>query len=229
MTEITNNFFTAYMTAFSAQTYISKDIPKEMISTHIDKTGWVEWRLLKGSIQEKQYEFLEEEFNVKFPKSFIKWHKDFYFLDADIIVLRLPISNPNLPLQDLRKRLNWYIPKQLIPHKLYPFAEEGNDIGPLVFDGRIDKNNNEFPIRYYDHEFGGDLEGLSEIIFSSFEKLLECLTHFMVELKTRESNEIIPDFFKIDPTGAGLTGKEYWLAWTDLLRKTDVEFGDGIE
>ncbi|MNL48038.1 hypothetical protein D3C87_1708650 [compost metagenome] len=122
--------------------------------------------------------------------------------------------------------MNWFIAEQLIPLKLYPFGNEGNDAGPLVFDGRIDTINNEFPIRVYDHEFGGDLEGLSEIIFSSFEKLLACLTHYMTELKTRKSFEIIPDFFKIDPTGAGLTGIDYWLSWANMQKANFVEFSD---
>lgn len=58
---------------------------------------------------------------------------------------------------------------------MYPFAAEGNDAGPLIFDGRIKVVNNEFPIRVYEQEFGGNLDGLSEIIFSNFSKLLECL------------------------------------------------------
>ena len=156
----------------------------------------------------------------------MKWHKEYFFLDADTSILRLPTSNPNLLLKDIRKNLDWFIAQQLIPQKLYPFGGEGNDIGPLVFDGRITSQNNEYPIRFYDQEFGGNLEGLGEIIFSSFEKLLECLTHYMTELKTRKNFEIIPDFFKIDPTGAGLTGIDYWLCWTNMLKADFEEFGD---
>jgi hypothetical protein len=85
--------------------------------------------------------------------------------------------------------------------------------------------NIEFPIRVYDQEYGGNLEGLSEIIFSSFPKLLECLTHYLIELKTRNNFEIIPDFFKIDPDGAGKTGVNYWLSWTSMQRENFNEFG----
>ena len=76
--------------------------------------------------------------------------------------------------------LNWHVPQELIPKGLIPFADDGNDTGPLVFDTR-NQENEDFPIRVYDHEFSGDLDGLSEVIFSSFSKMLECLTLFLNE------------------------------------------------
>lgn len=78
----------------------------------------------------------------------------------------------------------------------------------------------------YDQGFGGDLKGLSEVVFSSFSKLLECLTHYMAELKTKKNFEIIPDFFEIDPAGAGRKGLDYWLLWISGLRSEYEEFGD---
>lgn len=227
MTQLSNKFFDAYFNAFSNKTVFTDDVPQEMILTQEDEEGWFGWKLIKGTFREEDYQKVEKEFNIKFPKSFVEWHKEYFFLDVDTSILRLPTSNPNLPLEEIKENLNWFIAEQLIPEKIYPFGDEGNDAGPLVFDGRIDIKDNEFPIRLYDHEFGGSLEGLSEIIFSSsFEKLLECLIHYMTELKTRKSFEIIPDFFKIDPKGAGLTGVDYWLSWTDMQKANFEEFGD---
>jgi len=54
------------------------------------------------------------------------------------------------------------------------------------------------------------LAGLSEIIFSSFDKLLECVTYFLNEIGKKVWSEIITYFFEIDLDGAGNTGKEYW-------------------
>lgn len=226
MTELSNKFFDAYFNAFSNKTVFTDDVPQEMILTEVDEEGWFGWKLIKGTLLEEDYQKVEKEFNIKLPKSFVEWHKEYFFLDADTSILRLPTSNPNLPLEEIREDFSWFIAEQLISQKLYPFGDEGNDAGPLVFDGRIDTKDNEFPIRVYDHEFGGDIEGLSEIIFSSFEKLLECLTHYMTELKTRKNFEIILDFFKIDPTGAGLTGVDYWLSWTNMQKANFEEFGD---
>jgi hypothetical protein len=224
MIELVHQFFNAYMTAFSNKTVFTKDTPQEMMLSPVNEDGWFEWRLIEGIIQEENYERIETEFKIKFPKSFIQWHKEYFFLNADTSILRLPTSNPNLPLVEIKQNLDWFIAEQLIPQKLYPFGDEGNDAGPLVFDGRIDMKDNNFPIRFYDHEFGGDLEGLSEVIFSSFEKLLECLTHYLTELKTRKNFEIVPDFFRIDPAGAGLTGVDYWLSWTNMQKANFEEF-----
>lgn len=218
MKDFSTSFFDAYFSVFSNKTVFTDNTPQEMMLTEEDEEGWCEWKLIKGTLLEEDYHKIEKEFNIKLPNSFIEWHKTFYFLGADISILRLPSSNPNLSLAEIRDNLSWFVAEKLIPQKLYPFGDEGNDAGPLVFDGRLDIKNNEFPIRFYDHEFGGELDGLSEVIFSSFEKLLECSIHFMTELKIRRNFEIIPDFFKIDPTGAGLTGVDYWLGWAEMQK-----------
>lgn len=192
-----------------------------MQASEVDEEGWVAWKPLPGTLSEDDYRKIEEEYNVRFPKSFVDWHRAYFFLDGDCSLLRLPVSSPTQPLKDLKQALSWYVPERLIPQGLYPFADEGNDTGPLVFDGRIPPADDEFPIRVYDHEYGGDLAGLSKIIFSSFAKLLECITHYLKELKSRKAFEIIPDFFEIDPEGAGSTGREYWLSWIAVLKADD--------
>lgn len=219
-------FFKAYLAYFGNNTVFTKDIPKEMVLSGPNKDGWFSWKLLPGKLQKADYSLIERQFKIELPHSFINWHKHYFFLDGDCSLIRLPESNPNLPLKDVIDNLKWSTSEQLISQKLYPFANEGNDTGPLVFDGRTAATHNEFPIRVYDHEFGGSLDGLSDVIFSSFGKLVECLTHYMTEIQTRRDFEIIPDFLKIDPSGAGTSGIEYWLTWTEMLKGNFEEFGD---
>ena len=132
---------------------------------------------------------------------------------------------PTRPLGELISTLDWDVPKRLIPSGLIPFAEEGNDTGPIVFDIRGTKDQIDFPIRVYDHDYGGDLNGLSEVISSSFSKMIECLTHFLVETRKQKRFDVIPDFYKIDPTGAGSTGKSYWESWIEKEKANYEEFG----
>lgn len=213
MKELTENFFQAYFNAFSN---IGRDprVPREMLLSNIDEEGYYQWRLLDGTLQQEDYAELGHKFGVKFPGSFIEWHRTYYFIEGDCSILRLPFSSPAKPMGELIEYLDWPLAEVLIKQNLYPFAFEGNDTGPLVFDGRRPIANNEFPIRVYDYDYGGDPEGLSEVIFSSFPKLIECLTHYMNEIKEREREEITPEFFQIDPKGAGGPGVNYWLGWT---------------
>ena len=225
MSNINELFFSAYLAAFPGKTGYTDQMPEEMIASPVDQEGWVKWKPVKGTLLRDAYHDIENQLHLEFPGSFIDWHQLYFFMDGDCSLVRLPSSNPIQPLKEIKAALDWYIPKQLIPQKIYPFGFEGNDSGPLVFDGRKPAPNNEFPIRVYDQGFGGSLEGLSEIIFSSFPKLLECLTYYMTELKARRTFEIIPQFFEIDPEGAGKTGIDYWLLWVDGLQAEYEEFG----
>lgn len=218
-------FFNAYLAAFPPRTVYTANVPAAMMAAPVDQEGWFSWQLLPGTLQAIDYKQLEKEHAVKLPRSFVDWHRAYYFLDGDCSLVRLPESNPNQPLQALRQEMNWQVAESLIAQRLYPFASEGNDTGPLLFDGRQEMLDNEFPIRVYDHEFWDSLDGLSPVIFSSFSKLLECLTHFLTETQTRKRFEVIPDFLTIDPLGAGSTGVDYWLQWAAMEKGNYEEFG----
>jgi hypothetical protein len=200
-------------------------VPKEMMASPVDQDGWYEWKLIPGTLTADDYKKVEATFGAIFPDNFIEWHKRYFFEDGDCSIIRLPQSLPTRPLEEIINNLNWDIPQQLIPLGLIPFAEDGNDEGPLVFDTRNKDDKVDFPIRVYDHEYGGDLDGLSEIIFSSFNKMLECVTHFLIETKTRKRFDVIPEFCSIDPNGAGSTGKSYWTSWAEMEKANFEEFG----
>ncbi|MFD1256246.1 hypothetical protein ACFQ3S_05515 [Mucilaginibacter terrae] len=219
------DFFEAYFNAFDLRTVYTDTVPKEMMAGPVNENGYFQWKPLKGNIPYESYVKVMKEYDVTFPESFIEWHKMYFFYDGDCSIIRLPYSIPNKPLFEVIENLNNDLATELIENRLYPFADEGNDGGFLVFDGRTPKENNEFPIRFQDHEYSV-LEGLSEVIFSSFPKMLECLTHYLKEIKTRKDFEVIPDFFKIDPEGAGKTGIDYWLGWVSMGKWNFEHFGE---
>ncbi|WP_316734870.1 SMI1/KNR4 family protein [Pedobacter aquatilis] len=224
MTDRIEQFFKAYWTKGMKSVYTEK-VPKEIMQSVVNGDGWYEWKLIPGTLTTDDYIKVEAKFNVIFPENFIEWHKRYFFADCDCSIIRLPHSLPTKPLAELIDNLSWNISSQLISLGIIPFADEGNDTGPLVFDTRNIKDKKDFPIRVYDHEYGGDLDGLSKIIFSSFDKMLECLTHFLIETKTKKRFEVIPDFYAIDPKGAGSTGKSYWASWVAMDKANFEEFG----
>lgn len=204
----------------------TNNVPKEMILKEPNKEGLYEWKLMKGTMTYEQYEEIENMYNVKLPENFINWHKAYFFEDGDCSIIRLPSSNPNKPLFKVAENLNWFIAEELIPQGLIPFADEGNDAGPLVFDTRNQNQRIDYPIRVYDQEYQGHLDGLTDVIFSSFSKLIECITYFLHQSATKKSFEIYPEFFKIDPEGAGKTGKEYWTQWINMDKGNYEMFGE---
>lgn len=218
-------FFAAYLAAFPPRTVYTDDVPASLMASAEDEEGWFTWQLAPGTLPESAYHELAQAYGLQLPPSFTDWHRAYYFLDGDCGLLRLPISNSARLLADLEKEWKWEATQQLIAQRLYPFAQEGNDSGPLVFDGRAAGAGPEFPIRVYDHEYGGRPEGLSEVIFSSFGKLLECLTHYCREIQTRSRAEVILDFLQLDPAGAGSTGAGYWRSWAAMMKNFE-EFDD---
>ncbi len=137
-------FFTAFKEWYPGDKVPADGIPEEMRASLVDSDGNVEWRLMKSTLGEKDYQELECEFGVTFPKSFKTWHSTYFFPVGDCSLVRLPHSLPADPLKELRSRLDWYIPEQIIPQHLYPFASEGNDTGVLVFDARKTCMEDEF-------------------------------------------------------------------------------------
>ncbi|RYY65155.1 MAG: hypothetical protein EOO12_07740 [Chitinophagaceae bacterium] len=215
MNERYRPFFEALLSLFDKVVY-TPGFPDALKASEVDADGWVAWKPAPGTLQRSDYAALETRFGVRYPESFIDWHRSCFFMDADCGLLRLPPSNPAEPLRELEDRLDWPVAERLAPQRIYPFGDDGNDAGPLVFDGRKEVPGNEFPVRIYDHEYGGDLKGLGPVIFSSFPKLLECMTHYLQEKQRLHDYEIIPEFFRIDPDGAGNTGVDYWMGFAGM-------------
>jgi len=223
--KIINGFFQRFFDQELKTVFIDQT-PKDMMASLVDNEGWYNWKPINGKLTTIDYQNVAKRFKVKFPESFIEWHRLYFFLDCDCSLVRLPYSAPNEPLQEVIDNLDNDLAENLIAFKIYPFGQEGNDMGPLVFDGRQETIENEFPIRFFDYNYYGDLEGLSEIIFSSFLKLLECITYFLKEVETRKIYDIIPDFFTIDPEGAGKTGVDYWLAQVTMFKENEEHFSN---
>ena len=220
MNNTTANFFAAYWQPGMTTIYTEGMWP-DMMAGPTDDEGWFEWKLAKGTLTKGDYKLIEEEYQIQLPASFIDWHKAFFFCDGDCMIALLPASLPNEPLKELRNHLNYG--GDLISQGLYPFAADGSGTGnPLVFDARYPATDNEFTIRIYDHEFVDNINGLGEIIFSSFSKMIECLTYFLNRPESMESGEAVRHFFEVDPTGAGGPGRNYWLSYwgnTNWLNK----------
>ncbi|WP_412465649.1 hypothetical protein [Pedobacter sp. KLB.chiD] len=80
MDEIINTFFTSYFNFSSLRgVYIEEKTPKNMMATPVDEEGWYTWKPIKGALNNNDYRRVEEKLGVKFPESFIEWHKQYFF------------------------------------------------------------------------------------------------------------------------------------------------------
>lgn len=203
----------------------TKNTPQSMMDSSVESDGYFKWKPINGTLTYNDYNKVEQKFKVEFPKSFVEWHKTYFFLNCHSPIVYLPYSSPTQPLQEIIDGLDYDLAQDLIAQKLYPFGSDDNDIGCFVFDAREEREDNEFPIRLYDHEYGGDdLEGLSEVLFSSFTKMLECLTYTMENSKA-PMHEKLAEFIRIDPDGAGKDGIDFWLHRI-AFEKEDFENGE---
>jgi hypothetical protein len=179
----------------------------------------LDWQLVRPEKPVRPLvEDLEKEYGVWYPEAFKQWFGMYYTLNMDCGMVRLPECPSNDPLRNLRGYWTCSMGMALFAEGFLPFGEEGNDSGPLCFDVRTP---NQCPVVYYEHELSPKHpKAFSAPIFSSFDKMIECV---VVSLD-KEYDITAEEIFAIDPRGAGSTGREYWTSIQHMHEETDKYF-----
>lgn len=191
-------------------------VPADMIVSDPNPHGRFEWKLVERSRGiDPSLDSFEAEIGHKLPEAFKLWNSRYYTLEGYAHILYLPTSPTHDPFREMRSLFFDFRPEDVSQIGLIPFGEERLGIGPLCFDTREPNPAADWPICYFEHDFPDDAIG--PVIFSSFHKLLECCVHYLSGPGTDDwsRKERIPDFFDIDPTGAGDPGREYWEGWLE--------------
>ena len=224
-------FFDAYQRCFAPlKVVLTARTPREMlVSDRPDESGWVEWRVVPcASDLAHEFAEIERQLGRALPTSFKRFYGSFHVLDLDLGIVRLPANPSNAPLGPLRDDLfnaAYQRPRDL---GLIPFGGEAlMDAGPLCLDPRASADPEQWPVRYWDHEWAGEPGEVGPPIFSSFEKLLACCTRYLtkfVRVKAsapddptrwrKERGRCIESMLDFDPAGAGGPGRLYWQSWT---------------
>lgn len=194
------------------------NIPEDMLISGPNLHRRIEWKLIeryKGV--DPRFKEFEEEIGYRLPESFKLWQSRYYILDGHAHILYLPISPTNDPFGELRDLFFNWRPEHVSQRGLIAFGEERLGIGPLCFDARQRLPESDWPILYFDHENPDPDDAIGPVLFSSFEKLLACCVHYLSGPGTDDwtRKEQIPEFFDIDPSGAGGPGREYWEEWLE--------------
>jgi hypothetical protein len=230
MKESHRRFFDAYQRWLAPLTIVrTASTPSDMIvRLDADSQGWVEWKLIPCDVDfSGAFTAMERRLGYPLPPSFKAWHGTFFTLDMDVSIVRLPCNPSNAPLQPLEKRTVTPDPFDEASRSLglIPFGDEAMmDAGPLCFDPRSGSDPERWPVTYWDHEWAGTDQQIGPPIFSCFEKLIECCTHYMEAaagakasgddlLKVRGA--LLTSMIALDPDGAGGPGRTYWDLWLE--------------
>ncbi|HEV2296049.1 MAG TPA: SMI1/KNR4 family protein [Tepidisphaeraceae bacterium] len=213
-------FFEAYQQCFAPlRTVRTAATPQEMIVRPVvDSPGWVEWKLMPCNVDlADEFAALERQLGHSWPPSFKEWYGSYFTLCMDVSVVALPENPSNAPLRPLQERVAKPDPFDQAARSLglIPFGSETMmDAGPLCFDPRGGSDPDRWPVTYWDHEWDGTDQQIGPPIFSCFEKLIECCTHYMdAAAGVRASGDDLMSMIALDPDGAGGPGRPYWDCW----------------
>ncbi len=215
--KLIDRFYRAFWSIYGKSPYylgFHNDLPNKSTFNSYDKIK----EYYQCQIEPNSYQLIESQYDIKYPSLFKEWHSFQHFHEGDLSFVRLPENPIGNTVQSIAKSLGWSFSKELTQEGIVPFAEEGNNTGPYVFDQRNATNVEDSPIRVYDYTYGGELNGLSEVIFSNFKMLLECAIHYLENLGRISNSKLMIDFLHIDPNGAGYTGIEYWKSWSESYK-----------
>ena len=187
--------------------------PRVMVVEGPNSEGWFKWRprpyLTKRDAA--AYKVLEQHLGIRFPKNYLDWlvSYDFFNIETSLISLTRSKANSNSTFRE-----HWYeehgdFGVELTNHGYLPIGWEVNDAGPIILDLNVKPLP---PVRFVHMIPGSNLkENVSGIVFSSFANLLTCMIHFFEKGERSSVDQLVSDFAKIDPNGAGSEfGQEYW-------------------
>jgi hypothetical protein len=131
-------------------------VPPEMRVGEVNHEGWVAWRVLPSALTEVDVRAVEEEYGVEFPPLFRAYLLARHHLFDQVhsrrynqLIFMTDVPSRR-PLQPLRDELRAWRP--LIDAGFVPFAEWGDQWGPMCFDVEHRAMDGDCPIVWMDHE-----------------------------------------------------------------------------
>lgn len=147
------------------------DMPEEMFDKNIStEEGWKGWKPITSTFDNRALDRLEDTIKIKLPLSYRHFlmYKHFYRLNISDYSVNLHSNLPDRNLEAFKELFfESFDPKYLIEKGFIYFADF-EDYGLLCFDSNQNKENNEYPIVYIDHE---DLS-VNHLYAKNFKELL---------------------------------------------------------
>jgi len=128
-------------------------VPEELRDGNYASEGWYSWTAIPSTINNDDLNIISDQIGFRFPQLFKEYFAYKVILDGDFGLVRFPDMSPSDVLKGLRTQLELYYQFEFFKDaSLVPFAQEGNDGGPLCFKIDEPTEDGDFPIYFIDHE-----------------------------------------------------------------------------
>jgi len=138
--------------------------------------------LRSGRLTQGNYRTLEQSLGFRLPWSFKEWHRLFHSdQPIEVASVSLPLSPARNAIAHLAgELLDMNDGEELLPHRLLPFGYSEATGEVLAFDARVSREDDEYPIVAFDHEYAvPQILSRIEPAHSHFCDLLVGLTNYL--------------------------------------------------
>ncbi|WP_064792363.1 SMI1/KNR4 family protein [Shewanella woodyi] len=141
---------------------------------------WDDWIEVASCVTNQDLDAIEERFETTLPHLLKLYLKYKIIFDGDFGIYRFPDMTPANPLKNLISQIDVINQSSFFKaHKLLPFAQDGNDGGPICFKYDEDGIEKGFPIYFVDYDLIHNRDYEGEIIYESFIQLIDAIERNM--------------------------------------------------
>jgi hypothetical protein len=155
---------------------IAVEPPAAMVAGDPVDGDWFPWKAVDSPVSDGDILQLEKAIGAPLPPLFRAYLMYKCLLMTDFGILSLPKTPADDPLGAFRRYVVMMDEEPCFrPRGFVPFAQDGNDGGPLNFDVRRPTPQGDYPVIYTDHELLHRPDYQGQQRWASFEELLEAL------------------------------------------------------
>lgn len=149
-------------------------VPPELRPVPDSTDEWSDWIAIGSPVTDAELAEVQADFNVELPQLYLDYFRYKQIYDGDQGLIRFPDMRPPDPLSHLKQTLSLHRDffAQTNRQRYVPFADDGNDGGPLCFNMDEPTQDRDFAVYFVDHELFRDTSYVGERWYKSFADVL---------------------------------------------------------
>jgi hypothetical protein len=163
---------------------IRPSVPAAMVDGSPNSDGWVPWKAIESPVTDEDISLFEGNIGATLPPLFRAYLMYKCLLMTDFGIVRLPEIPADYPLEPFGQLLGLLEDNSNLRHRrLVPFAQDGNDAGPLCFDVGRRLPDGDCPVLLMDHELYDQPDYSGLVLAGSFAELLDRIEKDMLSFE----------------------------------------------